>query len=99
MPVVLGSDLVYEIRNVAPLVGIIKQVLLPGGVCLLTDPDPTARSTDVRIDLRLWGSDAGKAIRVRAPEVITPESFERLIQTLRLHLRIEEPEPEPVEED
>ncbi len=52
---------------------------------------PSSRSDDVRIDLRLWGSDAGKAIRVRAPEVITPESFERLIQTLRLHLRIEEP--------
>jgi predicted nicotinamide N-methyase len=39
VPVVLGSDLVYEIRNVAPLVGIIKRVLLPGGVCLLTDQD------------------------------------------------------------
>jgi predicted nicotinamide N-methyase len=39
VPVVLGSDLVYEIRNVAPLVGIIKQVLLPGGFCLLTDQD------------------------------------------------------------
>jgi predicted nicotinamide N-methyase len=39
VPVVLASDLVYEIRNVAPLVGLIKQVLLPGGVCLLTDAD------------------------------------------------------------
>jgi predicted nicotinamide N-methyase len=39
VPVVLGSDLVYEIRNVAPLVGLIKHVLLPGGVCLLTDQD------------------------------------------------------------
>jgi hypothetical protein len=52
------------------------------------------RPDDVRIDLRLWGADAGKAIRVRAPEVITPDSFERLLQTLRLHLRIEEPEAE-----
>ena len=55
------------------------------------EPNPPARSSDVRIDLRLWGADAGKAIRVRAPEVITPDSLERLIQTLRLHLRIEEP--------
>jgi predicted nicotinamide N-methyase len=39
VPVVLGSDLVYEIRNVAPLVGLIKHVLLPGGICLLTDQD------------------------------------------------------------
>ena len=55
---------------------------------------PREKSTDVRIDLRLWGHDSGKAIRVRAPEVITPESFERLLQTLRLHLRIEEPAEE-----
>ena len=55
------------------------------------------RSSDVRIDLRLWDADQGKAIRVRAPEVITPESFDRLIQTLRLHLRIEDPQPSEVE--
>jgi len=39
VPVVLGSDLVYEIRSVAPLVGLIKKVLEPGGLCLLTDQD------------------------------------------------------------
>jgi predicted nicotinamide N-methyase len=39
VPVVLGSDLVYELRNVAPLVGLIKHVLQPGGLCLLTDQD------------------------------------------------------------
>jgi len=63
-----------------------------------SEPRPT-RSNDVRIDLRLWGTDLGKAIRVRAPEVITPESFERLLQTLRLHLRIEEPEAGPIEKE
>ena len=52
---------------------------------------PPIRSGDVRIDLRLWDDDLGKSIRVRAPEVITPASFDRLIQTLRLHLRIEDP--------
>ena len=39
VPVILGSDLVYELRNVAPLVTFIKTVLLPEGVCLLTDQD------------------------------------------------------------
>ena len=39
VPVVLASDLLYEMRNVEPLVGLIKKVLLPGGVCLLTDQD------------------------------------------------------------
>jgi predicted nicotinamide N-methyase len=38
-PVLLASDLVYEHRNVAPLVALIKQVLLPDGICLLTDQD------------------------------------------------------------
>jgi SAM-dependent methyltransferase len=39
VPVILASDLVYELRNVAPLVAFIKKVLLPGGLCLLTDVD------------------------------------------------------------
>jgi predicted nicotinamide N-methyase len=37
--VILASDLVYELRNVAPLVAFIKDALLPGGRCLLTDQD------------------------------------------------------------
>jgi predicted nicotinamide N-methyase len=39
MPVILASDLIYELRNVAPLVEFVKKVLLPGGMCLLTDQD------------------------------------------------------------
>jgi predicted nicotinamide N-methyase len=39
LPVILGSDLIYELRNVAPLVSFIKTVLVPDGVCLLTDQD------------------------------------------------------------
>src|SRR5438067_1885064 len=39
VPVVVGSDLIYELRNVAPLVALLRQVLQPGGVCLLTDQD------------------------------------------------------------
>lgn len=40
-PVVIGSDLMYEERLVAPLVGLLDAVLAPGGVCLITDPDRT----------------------------------------------------------
>src|SRR5436309_2492869 len=36
MPVILASDLIYELRNVAPLVAFVKKVLAPGGLCLLT---------------------------------------------------------------
>lgn len=39
VPVVLASDLVFELRNVDPIVRMIQRVLLPGGVCLLTDQD------------------------------------------------------------
>jgi predicted nicotinamide N-methyase len=38
-PVVLASDLVYERRNLEPLVKLIASVLTPGGLCLLTDQD------------------------------------------------------------
>src|SRR5581483_2334480 len=41
-PVVIGSDLMYEERLVDPLVGLLRAVLAPGGVCLITDPDRTA---------------------------------------------------------
>jgi hypothetical protein len=53
-----------------------------------------ARSGDVRIDLRLWDADQGKTIRVRAPQSITPASFERFLQAFRLLVRIEDP-PSP----
>jgi len=39
VPVVLGSDLVYEARNVEPLVKLVRHVLAPEGVCLLADQD------------------------------------------------------------
>lgn len=39
VPVLLGADLIYELRNIEPLVEFIGKVLSPGGVCLLTDQD------------------------------------------------------------
>ena len=38
-PILLASDLIYEMRNVAPLVALIQKLLEPGGVCWLTDQD------------------------------------------------------------
>ena len=57
-------------------------------------PVARTRSGDVRVDLRLWDADAGKTIRLRAPQSITPASFERFLQTFRLLVRVEEPEAE-----
>jgi predicted nicotinamide N-methyase len=39
VPVVFASDLVYEMRNVEPIVELIGRVLAPGGLCLITDQD------------------------------------------------------------
>ena len=38
-PVLLGSDLIYEIRSVDPVINLIKRLLRPDGVCLLADGD------------------------------------------------------------
>jgi predicted nicotinamide N-methyase len=38
-PLILASDLMYEERNVAPVVNFLKKVLGGEGVCLLTDQD------------------------------------------------------------
>ena len=38
-PVLLASDLIYEVRNIAPLVALVQKVLHPDGLCLLTDQD------------------------------------------------------------
>ena len=50
-----------------------------------SEADPTG----IRIDLRLWDDDEGKVIRVRAPQSLTRDSYDRLLQALRLHIRIE----------
>jgi predicted nicotinamide N-methyase len=39
VPLLLGSDLIYELRNVEPIIALIKRILAPGGQCLLTDQD------------------------------------------------------------
>jgi predicted nicotinamide N-methyase len=39
VPVILGSDLLYDGKIVAPLVAFLDHALAPGGLCLLTDQD------------------------------------------------------------
>ncbi len=56
----------------------------------VTNPTIPTDGAIVRIDLRLWGPDQGKVVRLRAPESMSEASFERLVQALRLHVRIEE---------
>jgi predicted nicotinamide N-methyase len=38
-PLILAADLLYEARNVEPVVGLLKKMLASDGLCLLTDQD------------------------------------------------------------
>ena len=39
VPLILGADLLYELRNIEPLVQLVKKTMVPGGCCLLSDQD------------------------------------------------------------
>jgi predicted nicotinamide N-methyase len=51
VPVILASDLIYELRAINPLVALIQQVLAPGGICFLVDQNrlPSYNLTDALI--------------------------------------------------
>jgi predicted nicotinamide N-methyase len=68
VPFVLASDLTFELRHVEPLVGLLKQVLLPGGLCLLTDQD-RPHSQALRTELTNAGfSLTTKRVRTGVPD-------------------------------
>jgi predicted nicotinamide N-methyase len=66
-PVVLGSDLIYQDRLVTPLVGLLRAVLAPGGVCLVTDPDRPDRR---RFEWKL--TEAGYAVTTDPGSITVP---------------------------
>ena len=43
VPLILAADVIYEERNIEPLIQFIQSVLAPGGTCLLSDPDRSTR--------------------------------------------------------
>ncbi|MEL6456012.1 MAG: methyltransferase domain-containing protein [Cyanobacteria bacterium J06623_5] len=43
VPFILAADVIYEERNIPPLIAFIQSVLSPGGQCLLSDPDRSTR--------------------------------------------------------
>lgn len=73
VPLILAADLIYELRNIEPLVLLIKKMLLPDGFCLLADPDrlPASLMREALAEARLvWttkmvraGEPGGKRIK------------------------------------
>lgn len=43
VPLILAADVIYEERNIEPLIAFIQAVLAPDGICLLSDPDRSTR--------------------------------------------------------
>lgn len=39
VPLLLAADVIYEARNISPLIRLMSAVLAPGGECWLSDPD------------------------------------------------------------
>jgi ETFB lysine methyltransferase len=73
VPVVLASDLIYEQRNVEPLVVLIKRVMAADGLCLLTDQDRipsaalretlTAQGLEFRTQAARAGEPGGRRVK------------------------------------
>jgi hypothetical protein len=96
----VGDDQVFSpagAAGAAPVPGAVPrpQAVAPVVLERKSRQSPNHESTqaplsEVRLDLRLWDADAGKTIRLRAPQTITAASFERFLQAFRLLVRIEE---------
>ena len=69
MPWILAADVIYEARQVSPVVQLIHQVLTPDGECWLVDPDRPYAS-----DFRTALTTAGLAFRTTATSVTTDKS-------------------------
>jgi len=43
VPLILAADVIYEERNIPPLIAFIQTVLAPEGICLICDPDRSTK--------------------------------------------------------
>jgi predicted nicotinamide N-methyase len=83
-PILLASDLIYEMRNVAPLVALIQKMLEPGGVCLLTDQDRvpshvlrdtlTAEGLPFTTKIMRAGEPGGRRLKGTLYRIMRPDS-------------------------
>ncbi|MEL6489092.1 MAG: 50S ribosomal protein L11 methyltransferase [Cyanobacteria bacterium J06621_3] len=68
VPLLLAADVIYEERNIEPVIALIKAVVAPGGLCLLSDPDRSTRG-GFRYALRRAGlTFTRQTMKVPGPE-------------------------------
>ena len=56
VPLMLAADVIYEARNISPLIRLMSKVLISGGECWLSDPDRPHRQ-DFQVALTDQGFD------------------------------------------
>lgn len=57
-PVVLAADVLYEARDIAPLLDLARRVVAPGGLLWLAEPGrPIAREFVARVEVLGWHAD------------------------------------------
>jgi predicted nicotinamide N-methyase len=84
VPLLLASDLIYEMRNVVPLIRVVKHFLTSDGVCLLTDQDrvpmhrfrETLEAEDLNYTSQLMraGEPGGRRVKGTLYRITLPES-------------------------
>ena len=77
-PLLLAADVVYEERHIAPLLGVIRALLAPDGVCLISDPN---RAGGERLTRALEGSELSHRKR---PASVTEDDGTTVSGTLHI---------------
>lgn len=77
-PLLLAADVVYEERHIAPLLGVIRALLAPGGTCMISDPN---RAGGERLTRALEGSELSHGKR---PVSVREEDGTAVAGTLHL---------------
>lgn len=71
VPLILAADVIYEARNIKPLVGLMGTVLAPGGECWLSDPDrPYKQQFQTALKGQRFEFEA-MSMRLERPEQVT----------------------------
>lgn len=84
----LGEDGIFRPHAGAEAVAAPAQT--PKAAVAPRGPTPRSTAGEVKLDLRLWGPDRGKVVRLRAPESMSAASLERFLEALKLLIRVEE---------